>query len=254
MLNSRMKDKLKAGKSVFGTFVKLNSPGLVEILGKAGFDFIIIDGEHSTFTYPDIENMIRAADCVNMSSVVRIPEATEAQILHALDSGAGGVQIPGLAEVSEVKEAVKHAKYYPLGTRGLSFAQRSADYSLVDSKEYIAKSNELSSIVIHIENITMARQIEELCSIEQVDVLFIGPADLSQSMGKPGQLNDPEVVEVIENIFSVAKKHNKNIGIYIANEASYEKYSNLGATYLVWQSDVAMFANAAKESIQLKRN
>lgn len=246
MLRSDFKQKLSKGEVVFGTFFKLNSPSLVEMLGYAGFDFIIIDNEHSNFSYSEIENLIRSADCVNMHSIVRVPSGTEENIAHALDSGASGVQVPGLTTVDEAKKVVPHTKYYPLGKRGLTFAQRASKFGFMDKDEYVKSSNEDTLVVVHVENKEMVDQIEELCQLPQIDVLFAGPADLSQSIGKPGQTNDPEVVAMVEKMFKVAAKYNKPVGIYVGNAAGAEKYIKMGAQYIAFQSDVAILQEAIK--------
>jgi len=246
-----LKKKLNDDEVAFGTFVKVNSPAIVEMLGLAGFDFIIIDSEHSSFSYLEAENLVRAADGVGMSSIIRIPSAKEEHIQHALDSGAGGIQVPGLSTVEEVKAFLPFTKYYPYGTRGLSFAQRSANYGLVDTSNYVKTSNEGTTVVVHIENKEMAEKVDELCQIPEVDVLFVGPADMSQSMGKPGAMNDPEVVALIEKVFSKAAQYNKKVGIFVGAEAGLEKYIKLGAKYIAWKSDIAMFANIAKDADKL---
>ena len=250
-MNSSLKKKLNNGEIALGAFVKLNSPSVVEMMSLAGFDFIIVDCEHSSFGYPNVEDIIRTADGVGLSSVIRIRGTAEEHILHALDSGAGGVQIPGLSTVQEVKETIAYTKYYPEGQRGLSLNQRAAQYGMGDKNSYIKSSNEDTTVVVHVENKTMADQVEEICQIPQMYVLFIGPQDLSQSLGKPGHPGDPEVVAVIENVIKTALKHGKRIGIYIATEAALEKYIKLGVTYFAWKSDVTIFADAAKEACKV---
>lgn len=249
-MNDVLKKKISKGEVALGAFVKINSPNIVEILGLVGFDFIIVDCEHSNFGYPDVENMIRAADGVGLSSIIRLSGSSDEHILHALDSGASGVQIPSLSNVTEVKDAVSYTKYYPAGIRGLSFNQRAAMYGLAEKNSYVRSSNEGTTVVVHVENKTMADQIQELCKIPQVDVLFIGPADLSQSMGKPGETGDPEVLAVIEKVFVTAAQYGKCVGIYVASLSDLEKYVKMGATYIVWRSDVTIFANAAKEAVK----
>jgi len=251
MFNKSLKEKLKKGEVAFGSFVKINSSSVVEMLGFAGFDFIIADCEHSSFSHLDVENIIRTSDGVGLSSIIRVPSHAEEHLLHALDSGASGVQIPGLSSIADVKEALSYVKYFPEGKRGLSFAQRAAKYGFEEKNRYVKSSNEDTTVVVHIENKMMAEQVEELCRIPQVDVLFLGPADLSQSMGKPGAMNDPEVVAVIEKVFAVALRYGKHVGIYVGGQADLEKYVKLGATYIAWQSDVAILANALKESVKV---
>ena len=115
MFNRKVKEKLARGEAVFGTFFKFDSPGLVELHGLAGFDFLIIDGEHSTFGHASIEQMIRTCELVGMSSIIRTQDASEASILHALDSGASGIQVPSLRDPDQVREVISRAKYHPIG-------------------------------------------------------------------------------------------------------------------------------------------
>ncbi|MBP2638658.1 MAG: putative 2,4-dihydroxyhept-2-ene,7-dioic acid aldolase [Firmicutes bacterium] len=250
MMNTSLKERLSNGDVALGAFVKLNCPSIVEMMSLAGFDFIIVDCEHSSFGYPNVEDIIRTADGAGLSSIIRLRGSSEEHILHALDSGAGGVQIPSLSTAQEVEQAVAYTKYYPAGIRGLSFNQRAAQYGMGDKNNYIKSSNENTIVVVHVENKIMADQVEKLCQIPQVDVLFIGPADLSQSMGKPGATNDPEVVAVIEKVFAIAIQHGKRVGIYVAGQVELEKYLKMGATYIAWKSDVTIFANAAKETVK----
>lgn len=258
MVHSDLKKKLAQGQVVFGTFFKLNSASLVEMYGYAGFDFIIIDNEHSNFGYVDMENLIRAADGVSLNTVIRVPSGAEEHILHALDSGAVGVQIPGLSTVEEVKAALPYTKYYPAGTRGMNVNQRAAKFGFMNKDEYFKAANENTLLVVHVENKEMVERMDELCQIPEVDVLFIGPGDLSQSVGKPMQVNDPEVVALVEKAFRTAVKYQKTIGIWVANADAAAKYIKMGAQYIAIQSDVSMIGatlkNFVKQFEELKYN
>ncbi|MDX9872313.1 MAG: aldolase/citrate lyase family protein [Clostridia bacterium] len=248
MLKADLKQKLKDGQVVCGTFFKLSCPALVEMIGYAGFDFIIVDNEHANFGYSEMENLIRAADGVNLHTIIRIPNGAEEHIAHALDSGASGVQIPGLTTVEQVKAAMPAAKYYPSGRRGMNFTQRAANYGYMDKNAYFKSANEDTLVVVHVENKEMVDQIEELCQVPEVDVLFAGPGDLSQSVGKPGQVNAPEVVALVEKIFTTAAKYKKAVGIWVGNEADAEKYIKMGAQYIGYMNDIAMVNSVLQES------
>jgi 4-hydroxy-2-oxoheptanedioate aldolase len=130
LLNTHMKDTLRKGNPVFGTFLKCNSPALVETYGRAGFDFVILDAEHGTYTFSEAENLVRAADSVNMSSIILIPGCTEASVLHGLDIGAGGVQVPSLTRVEDARFGAQFSRYFPQGIRGLASDQRAGDYGM----------------------------------------------------------------------------------------------------------------------------
>ncbi|NLL18740.1 MAG: hypothetical protein GX262_06905 [Clostridia bacterium] len=251
MIRADLKGKLAKGQVVLGTFFKLNSASLVEMYGYAGFDFIIIDNEHSNFGYVDMENLIRAADGVDLHSVIRVPGGAEEHLLHALDSGASGVQIPGLTSVEEVRASMPYTKYYPLGRRGMNLNQRAAKFGFMDKDEYLKAANDNTLVVVHVENKEMVDQMEELCQVPEVDVLFIGPGDLSQSVGKPMQVNAPEVVALIEKAISTAIKYQKTAGIWVSNVSDAAKYIKMGARYIAIQSDVAMIGSALKNFSKL---
>lgn len=248
-MNSKysLRERILNKEVVFGMFYKFNSQAIVEMIGNAGFDFVIIDTEHSNFSNYDVEGLIRAAECVGMSSVVRIKEAIPEDVLHCLDSGADGVQIPSINSIDTAKEVCLSSKYYPEGNRGLSMTQRAAMYTVWNKEiPYIEYSNKNSLVIVHVENIEMANKVDDLLEIPQLDVIFVGPSDLSQSMGKPGQTNDPEVVLLIEEVFKKTLAKGKAVGIYCASPTDMKKYIELGATYIAYGSDVTAMAGALK--------
>lgn len=247
MLNTRMRDKLKKGIPVFGTFVKVNSPRLIEMYGRAGFDYVVLDAEHGTFTFSEAENLVRAADNVNMSTILRIPDCTEASVLHGLDIGTGGVQIPSLTDVNIAKYGAKFSKYYPLGERGLSLDQRSADFGFSVPSEYFKHANENASLVIQVEKKELVDQIEELCEIPQLDIVFIGPGDLSQSLGKPGQFEAPEVQEAVKYVCEVCLRHKKYVGMWCANATQLKQGLDMGMLYMTMSTDLGLYGKAIKE-------
>ena len=166
--------------------------------------------------------------------------------MHALDSGAAGVQIPRLSSAEEVEKLIKYGKYCPLGNRGLSFNQRSAQYGFAEKNEYIEKSNREGLFVIHIENKEMVGEIEDLCANPLLDVLFIGPMDLSQSYHTIGQTQSSPVRKAIDQVLCAAKQHNKTVGIFAGNADEANKYRDMGVNYIVCASDIGIFAGEAK--------
>lgn len=249
MFNSTMRKKLDAGKVVFGTFFKFESPNLVEVIGRAGFDFVIVDAEHSTFTHPTIENMVRAAEVVNMSTIIRTPDATEANILHALDSGASGVQVPALRNADDVRTVVQRAKYFPIGERGWARACRAADYGFPTEEDFVSHANRYTTISVHIENKHMVDAVEELCTIDELDVFFIGTGDLSQSLGHPGEDSHPEVLDAFDHVTRTAIARGKHVGAVAGNAKQLENFVSRGLRYIAWQSDLTIYKNALKAAV-----
>lgn len=251
-ITSSVKDRLKNHETVFGTFYKLNSPIATEMLGWAGFDFIVVDCEHSPIGYESTENIIRTAENVGLSTIVRVPSAAEEHIFHALDSGAVGVQIPNLTSVEQFKESVSACKYFPAGTRGLSRGTRNAMFGLWNEAEkpYVQAANDKSLVVVHIENKEMAERVEEICRIPEIDVVFVGPADMSQSLGIPGKSKDPRVVETALHVIETAERCGKAGGI-AAGKDNMDMYIQHGARYIMYSSDAALFAGALKNAVSL---
>lgn len=245
MFNSAVKRKLEAGETVFGSFLKLDSPAIAELYGLAGFDFLIVDAEHGCFTHGQIENLIRSCERMGMSSVIRTPDAQEANILHVLDSGASGIQVPSLKSATEVRDLIRKAKYWPLGERGSARACRAAGYGTVP--DYEARANAETLVSVHVENKEMVEDIEALCSIDELDVLFIGPGDLSQSLGHPGDAGHPDVVAAIDRVIEVAAGC-KHIGTVVGNAKQLESYLARGVRYIAWLSDLGIIRGALNDA------
>lgn len=242
MFNASAKHRLNAGEVVFGSFLKLDAPSVVELYGIAGFDFVIVDAEHSCFTHAAIENVVRTCELMGMSSVVRTPDASEANILHVLDSGASGIQVPSLKSAEDVRDVIRKAKYWPEGERGSARACRAAAYG-TSGADYEARANRDTLVSVHIENKEMVEEIEALCAIDALDVLFIGPGDLSQSLGHPGNASHLDVVAAIDRVIEVAAGR-KHIGTVVGNPAQLESYVARGVHYIAWLSDLGMIKSA----------
>lgn len=250
MISADFKQKIHGKKPLKGTFVKMNCPTAVEALGLAGLDFIIIDGEHAPLDEMHLEAMLRAADCVGLPVVVRVPVADEFHILKVLDMGAAGVQIPGLTSTEEVRACLDAALYAPEGHRGLSFSQRSARYGTMDKFEYMRHSNENLVKVFHIENREIAARVEELCQVRDIDVLFVGPMDLSQSFGHPGNPANPEEQDAIRRIIEVAARYDVPVGIFVGTAEAAAKYEAMGVRYIAIGSDISFLMNGAKSAMK----
>ena len=249
MLNNKIKETLKNNEAVFGTFYKIYSPAMAEIMARVGFDFIIIDTEHYYMTHEQMEIVVRAADLHDMCTIIRVQDANETTIVHALDTGASGVQIPSLTTPEQAREAAANAKYWPKGTRGWGPGTRAGDYSFTPAVQYAQYANENGLTVVHVENVEMVEHVEELCQIENIDTLFIGPGDLSQSMGLPGQLGNPEVVANVEKVIRTAVKYGKSVGTFVASEDSAKRYLDLGARYFAWGNDMGHYSAGLKNAM-----
>jgi len=152
----------------------------------AGFDFVIIDAEHGPISIQSAQNMIRAAETANITPIIRVANNDEDLILRALDIGAQGIEIPQINSKSQAIKAVRSVKYAPQGERGVCRYVRAANYSSMDKYEYFKSANNETIIIAHIEGVKGINNLDEILSVPDMYVIFIGPYDLSQSLGIPG--------------------------------------------------------------------
>jgi len=244
-----LKKRMEDGEVLFGTFYKFNNAHLTEMLGLAGFDFIIVDGEHSTFSYSEMQDTVRIANGVGMHAVIRVPSGLAEHVLHACDLGAQGVQVPSLRSPADARLAAQSMRFYPIGNRGFATTTRAARYMFSDTQDFLDYSNNELLCVIMVEQLEMVEQLDELCSIPTVDVLFIGPGDLSQAVGKPGQTGCDEVLTIARKIVDTSLKHGKLLGMYCATLQDVERAIEWGVQYVAFSAELNMIANKFRESI-----
>jgi 4-hydroxy-2-oxoheptanedioate aldolase len=242
------KDKLSKGEPVYGPFMKTVDAAFVECAGHAGFDFVILDMEHGPASFSDLQNLIRGAEAAGIVPVVRTYDSSETAIGKALDLGAKGVQIPQIQSAEQAKEVVKAAKYFPKGERGVCRFVRAANYSSMPSGEYFERANE-TLIILQVEGKQALNKLDSILGVEGVDILFIGPYDLSQSLGVPGQVSHPSVVEAIKNITEQAKKAGAVTGVFCDTFEAAALWRNAGIQYLSWSVDVGIFTEACSQIV-----
>lgn len=239
--------KLRAGESCIGTFAKLTDPAAVEVLGLAGFDFVIIDNEHTTMSRESMVGLIRAADLAGIVPTVRVRENNAAEILQALDSGALGVQVPQVDTKAQARAVVDRVKYAPVGKRGYAASQRSAHYGFMNPREYAERSNAETLISCYCETLESINNLDEILTVAEVDVIFIGPFDLSQALGVLGEPNHPKVLETIGEITRKTRAAGKATGIIAADAAQAQRWIESGIQYISLNSDVGMIAALGKQ-------
>lgn len=207
-----LKKKLEKGKVVFGAFVGIKDPAIIEIMGLTGFDFVIADMEHTTNSTTIMDDMIRAGEAANISVIVRVPE-DYSSILKVLEFGAEGVLFPHIRTKQDAQGLVNRAKYYPIGQRGMDPSTRSAMYSLENFKEHMQRCNDNTLVCAMIEDKEAVDNIEDIVSVEGLDLIFLGPSDLSQSLGVASEVNSNIVQEKINHIIQVCQKNKDSIKI-----------------------------------------
>jgi len=249
-----IKKRLQNGELVLGTIIsEVRNPNIAYILAQSGFEFFIIDNEHGTYNQETIANMIAAARGAGISVIVRIPEISRQNILKPLDAGATGLLVPMVNNALEAEEIIRHAKYPSMGNRGAALRRPHNMYAKVNTSEYLKQANENTFIAVQAETAEALENIEEIAAVDGVDCIFVGPFDLSISLGIPGQVNHPIEVEAIENIAAVCKKYNKIGGILMFDQELLTKWIKHGFRFTVYSSDINLLADAAAGAVsQLK--
>lgn len=170
------------------------------------------------------------------------------EVLQALDSGALGVQVPNVDTFEQASNLARYAKYTPDGTRGFSPSVRAAHYGQMDKMEYVKFANENTLVVSHCETVTCVENLDEILTIPNIDVIFIGPMDLSQSLGVIGQATHPLVVETIDKVIKKVRAAGKAVGI-VSSPDKAQEYIDRGVQYLLVGTDQGMVAGAAKANL-----
>lgn len=254
MKKNHLKRALNEGKVVFGPFMKFTDPAAVEVMGFAGFDFVIIDEEHGPISMESAQNMIRAAESVNITPIIRVGNNDEDLILRALDIGAQGIEIPQINSRSDAVRAVKSVKYSPQGERGLCRYVRAANYSSMDKFEYFKSANDETMIIAHIEGVEGINNLNEILSVSGIDVIFIGPYDLSQSLGIPGEVNHSLVVEKMKEVISKCNKKKIAVGTFADDIETARAWVSLGVQYMAFSVDVGILYNISKTIVNKLKN
>jgi 4-hydroxy-2-oxoheptanedioate aldolase len=222
------KRKLATGQAVSVINPTYSSPGLVELLGRMGFDVIFLDCEHGPASWDAVEDMVRAAELVGATPIVRVQANDPSTITRALDRGAGGVQVPHVNTRAEAEAAVRHAKFAPIGHRGFAGGRSAFGEKMAD---YTRRANEETMVVVMLEEVEALANLDDILKVEHVDVFFVAPGDLAQSMGLPGQMGHPKVQAAIDDAVGRIVAAGRVAGA-LTTPATVRRYRERGARFL----------------------
>jgi 4-hydroxy-2-oxoheptanedioate aldolase len=245
-----LKRRIAAGETLVGTFAFLPSPQLVEILAAAGFDFIIIDMEHTPKDWNTLEHMIRAAENRDLPVLVRVSENSEKLILQCLEIGAEGIVLPFVQSAAQVRAAADAIYYPPEGRRGTCTVSRMTRYG-ADRQDFVAhckRQNERLVIVAQIEDVAGAENIAEIVAEDPgIDVVLLGRSDLASALGAPGQVDHPAVLQETDKILASVRQSSRlvaaSVGAYTAAEV--QRWRGKGCTIFFAASEGLLFYTAA---------
>jgi len=253
MRKNLTKEKIKEGKKAYGVFVPMWCPTIVEIIGHIGFDFVILDAEHSPISVESCEHMVRAADCVNITPIIRVGLNIRQNILRYLDIGALGVLMPQINSKAEVETVIESVKYPPEGRRGLA-GVRAANYGLTGSLgAYVKEANRETMVIVQVETMQAIDNLKEILAVPGTDVIFIGPSDLSSAMGYPGQVNHPEVQKMIVYLVDEIRTAGKVAGTVAYDLDTLKICKERGFKYIVY-SVGPMLVKSGREYLEAARD
>ncbi|TBL77858.1 HpcH/HpaI aldolase family protein [Paenibacillus thalictri] len=256
MRENTVKRRLREGKPSVGTWLSIPSPYTSEVMAQAGYDWLVIDMEHNPMSVETVGLMISSMFPTRTVPLVRIPWNTGENIKRVLDMGAWGIVVPMVNSKEEAEQAVREAKYYPLGRRSIGGRRHAVGFA-TDASTYFEKANEQIVVIVQIEHIEAVRNIDDIVSVPGIDAIFIGPNDLMSSMGLKPSLEsaDPSVAAAIETVKQSARRHGVPTGIHVANPQVANQRIAEGFQFIAIASEVAgMLGKALSDIAQLEES
>ena len=238
------KRALKAGKPQIGLWSSLSSNYTVEVIAGAGFDWLLLDQEHSPNDLESVLSQLQAAAAYKSHPVVRVPWNDMVTIKRLLDAGAQSLLIPYVCTAEEAKAAVAYTRYPPAGVRGVAGTTRATHFGRV--KDYGKRAHEEICVLVQVETEEAMKNIEAICAVDGVDGVFIGPADLHASMGYIGETSNPKVLPLIEDAMRRIRKAGKAAGYLTPLEADARRMIAAGTNFCAVGADVGILARGAE--------
>lgn len=240
-----LKKRLKAGETLNGCWLNLGSSLTAEIVGQAGFDWVLIDLEHGAGSEKDALYQLQALEHTAAGAIVRVESAESQRIHRVLDMGAEGIMCPKIGNPADAQKVVNGLHYPPHGSRGVAKMVRATGFAQ-NFNEYYQDSQETILGVVQIETMEVLNHLDEVAAIDGVDVLFIGPADLSMELGIFGQFDHPRFKEALQETVNAAQKAGKATGILFFTPDDYQRYHDLGIRLIACGADATFVADGAR--------
>jgi 4-hydroxy-2-oxoheptanedioate aldolase len=242
-----LRARVLRGDAVVGVIVKMPAAASVEMCAAAGFDFVVLDAEHGGGEMLELEHHIRAAESFGIPALVRVGYNDPAEILHALDAGAVGIIVPHVCTAADARAAVQAAHYPPLGRRGLALTTRAGRHTFTDLRAHLARARSDTLVIVQVEDAEAFEHVREVAATPHVDVVFLGPTDLSLSLGHPGAFDHPVVAEAVETfIEAVRREGGAALGTFARDEADTLSWRARGASF-IFLAATLLFAQRLKQ-------
>lgn len=250
-MRDNIKQQLRRGSSPVGTWISIGHPSVAEMSASLGFDFLLMDTEHTTMSLETVADMVRAVDAAPEATeaIVRVPWNDSVQIKRILDIGVDGVMVPMVETAAEARELVKATRYPPEGNRGIA-AGRAADYGL-KFEEYVRNADGSILTIVQIETKRGLDNVGEIGAVDGIDALFVGPADLSGSLGVFGQWESQQFVDAINKVVTAGQDIDTPVGTLTLDTDDIPVRLSQGFDFLVIGKDIATLAAANKNALDI---
>ena len=234
-MKNTLRPQLRQGKRVLGTWCHIPSPEVVDVIAKAGLDFIIVDKEHGYTDDLTMLRMVTAAQANGTHALVRVGRNAPLEILRALDTGADGVIVPKVETPQECHEALNSMLYAPDGDRGFTPYVRSGGYAPHPQKN--TQINKVLVTGIIVESLKGLANLEAICQDPRLDLVYLGTYDLSVALGTPGSTQNPELKKILASSSKIIRKYKKAVGCLVHDPAELSYFKKLGVQFLCYQVD-----------------
>ena len=234
---SRVLRKIRNGETAFSFKLNLMDTRAAEIAAMSGIDCLWTDMEHVPNDYFAIENIVRAAKIYDVDVLTRVKRGSYSDMINPLEADSTGIMVPHLMSLAEAKQVVYYTKFHPIGRRPIDGGNADGNYCLTDGNDYIKQANEERFNVVQIEDPEPLGELEEICALDGIDMIFFGPADFSQGIGHPNDFANPELTRVKELVAKTARKHGKMAGT-VGGAGNYKQLEALGYNFINLGADV----------------
>jgi 4-hydroxy-2-oxoheptanedioate aldolase len=247
-----LRDSIRAGETAFGLFLDLASPLSAELCARAGYDWLLVDLEHGAATEADLLGLLTAIEAAGGTALVRPQSGERLRIGRALDLGAAGIMVPRLDSADQAREAVTFLRYPPAGGRGVALRTRGAGLGSI-GHEAVSTVNDRILGIVQIESIGALRESDAIAAIDGVDVLFVGPADLTHALGVPGNFADATYLAALHTVVDACAAHGKAAGILVYDVAVVPRHLELGFRFVGIGSEGSFVADGASRALAAAR-
>lgn len=242
MRKSRVLRKIRNGETAFSFKLNLSDARAAEIAAMSGIDCLWTDMEHVPNDYTAIENIIRAAKIFDVDVLTRVKRGSYNDMINPLEADSTGIMIPHLMSLEDAKKVVYYTKFYPIGRRPIDGGNADGNYCLTDANSYMKQANSERFNVVQIEDPEPLKDLDAICELNGIDMIFFGPADFSQGIGKPNDFSNPELIRVKELIAKTARKYGKMAGT-VGGTGNYKQLEDMGYNFINLGADVVALSN-----------